>query len=286
MHSEATIPPTPSADAPATRLGGAAVRSFGHGQPLLLLHGGVGSWTHWRRNVGALAPHFRVHAADLPGFGDAPDVPRGTTPEGFLDIVTASFAALASREGPLRIAGFSFGAALGATLARRLGTGCAAFAAVGPGGFGEAPGRKLDLRPVPPSGDPAYRAAIRHNLSVSMIADPGAIDDATVDLHCANLTRARFDSRRISLRATLLDDVARIAAPVMAIWGGADRLAWPSVADRITALLRARPDARIETIPGAGHWTQYERPAPINALLIDFFGQPPASSTANRELPE
>src|SRR6059058_5768790 len=43
----------------------------GHGEPLVLLHGGTGSWLHWVRNVDALAHDFRVLAPDLPGSGES-----------------------------------------------------------------------------------------------------------------------------------------------------------------------------------------------------------------------
>ena len=49
----------------------------GAGTPMLLLHGGTGSHRHWVRITAALARHFRVHAPDLPGYGDSPDVPIG-----------------------------------------------------------------------------------------------------------------------------------------------------------------------------------------------------------------
>ena len=39
--------------------------------PLVLLHGGSGSWTHWLRNINALVDAGRwVLVPDLPGFGD------------------------------------------------------------------------------------------------------------------------------------------------------------------------------------------------------------------------
>ena len=39
--------------------------------PVLLLHGGSGSWTHWVKNIVPLLDAGRwVLAADLPGFGD------------------------------------------------------------------------------------------------------------------------------------------------------------------------------------------------------------------------
>ena len=43
----------------------------GNTTPLVLLHGGSGSWTHWVRNVQHLAQTRSVWALDLPGCGDS-----------------------------------------------------------------------------------------------------------------------------------------------------------------------------------------------------------------------
>ena len=52
--------------------------SWGEGQPLLLLHGGSGSWTHWVRNVVPLRDAgYRLLVPDLPGFGDSSLLPDG-----------------------------------------------------------------------------------------------------------------------------------------------------------------------------------------------------------------
>jgi 2-hydroxy-6-oxonona-2,4-dienedioate hydrolase len=50
--------------------------------PVVLFHGGSGSWTHWVRNIQPLVAAGRqVIAADLPGFGDSASPPsRGATP--------------------------------------------------------------------------------------------------------------------------------------------------------------------------------------------------------------
>ena len=47
------------------------------GRPLVLLHGGSGSWTHWLRNIQGLSKDRAVYALDLPGFGDS-DLPPET----------------------------------------------------------------------------------------------------------------------------------------------------------------------------------------------------------------
>ena len=47
-------------------------RVWGQGRPIVMLHGGSGSWNHWVRNIDALLASGRqVIAPDLPGFGDS-----------------------------------------------------------------------------------------------------------------------------------------------------------------------------------------------------------------------
>ena len=55
-------------------------RAWGDGAPLLLLHGGSGSWTHWIRTIPTLARTYQLWVPDLPGLGDSAMPPRPWTP--------------------------------------------------------------------------------------------------------------------------------------------------------------------------------------------------------------
>lgn len=84
-------------------------RCWGEGDPVVLLHGGSGSWTHWIRNIPMLLACGRqVWAPDLPGFGDSASPLGG----GDADAVVVPLA-IGLREvvgtGPHEIAAFSFG---------------------------------------------------------------------------------------------------------------------------------------------------------------------------------
>ena len=54
---------------------------WGKGKPLILLHGGTGSWMHWIRNIEALAGDAMVVIPDIPGSGDSsnPEPPISAT---------------------------------------------------------------------------------------------------------------------------------------------------------------------------------------------------------------
>ena len=91
-----------------------AWRVWGAGPPLVLFHGGYGSWTHWIRNVLPLARQFRVIAPDLPGLGESATPPEPWTAQGLaatiaegLDIVLAR--GRTARGVAPHLAGFSFG---------------------------------------------------------------------------------------------------------------------------------------------------------------------------------
>src|SRR3546814_20757568 len=94
-------------------------RLWGDGPPLVLLHGGHGSWTHWLRNIPVLAEHFTTIVPDLPGYGDS-DLPSLTNPveaEALAAIVAAGLDRVVPPPATYHLVGFS------SSEERRLGEG-------------------------------------------------------------------------------------------------------------------------------------------------------------------
>lgn len=248
-----------------------AAHVSGSGKNVLLIHGGRGSHTHWVKNIDALAKHYRVVAVDLPGFGDAPPVSRDIDPDEYLALVERGVRQLIGGR-PTAIVAFSFGGAVGADLGRRLGTLCSKLALLGPGGFGEAKGRVLDLKSPPEAldSDGRFRAVIRHNLLAMMLHKPDSVDDGTIDIQIRNIARGRFNSLKVSLRPTLLKDLGAISCPLMMVWGANDVVAYPSPQARAELCRAVRPNLELHLVPGAGHWVQYEAADTVNDLLLRF----------------
>src|SRR5690242_9882520 len=91
--------------------------AWGDGEPLVLLHGGSGSWTHWIRNVAPLAAAGRrVLVPDLPGFGDSARPPGNGDADGVVPVLAEGLPYLLGMQ-PVDIAGFSFGGLCGGLLA-------------------------------------------------------------------------------------------------------------------------------------------------------------------------
>jgi len=256
------------------RIAGLAVRTTGTGEPLVLLHGGMGSWNHWTRNIDALAGRFTLYLFDMPGYGDSPTVAKATPDDDYVGMVIAAVAEIA-REKPVKLGGFSFGATIAASVAAALETRVSALSLLGAGGFGRSP-IALDLRQFPPEkeGAGSLRNVLRHNLGVMMIADPANITEEAIDLHLANVRRTRFDGRHWSLSNMMPPTLQRIPCPVQMIWGEGDVLAYPDVRARADVARAARPDLRVDIIPCAGHWVQFEAPEPVNRAMLEFFEGP------------
>jgi 2-hydroxy-6-oxonona-2,4-dienedioate hydrolase len=216
---------------------------WGSGPPLVLLHGGYGSWSHFIRNVLPLSRSFRVIAPDLPGLGDE-----------------------------LRLAGFSFGGVIGGSVAALLGDRVRSFTVVGSNGLGVARS-PTPLRRVPPEADEAEEFAThRYNLNQLMIADPDKIDELALYLQKTNHARARMRSRRFSRSGALIEALPKIRARLDGIWGERDATAYPHLDERARILRGVQPAARFAVVPGAGHWVQYEAADRFNPLLAEFAG--------------
>ena len=243
-------------------------RCWGAGPPVVLLHGGYGAWTHWIRNIAALAAGHSVIAPDLPGLGDSAMPAEPYTAESLAAVLVDGLPAVVSDDARPALVGFSFGGILGGHVAARLGKRIRALVLVGAGGFGPPQPPMSDLRRAEPGMDAAALARLqRDNLGILMFADPAHVDDLAVRLQLAHTARARIRSRPIAWTDTLRRALPAVTARVDAVWGEHDVTAQPYLAERIGMLREAQPAARIEIVAGAGHWVQYEVAERFNALL-------------------
>jgi pimeloyl-ACP methyl ester carboxylesterase len=238
---------------------------WGEGRPLVLLHGGYGSWMHWIRNVEALARHYRLLVPDMPGFGESGDMQD--PPYGIADALGRGLRQLAPDQQIL-LAGFSFGSVVGGLIAQQALVAVDTIVIVGGAGL-DLPRKPLQMakwRGV--ADDTVRREAHRANLATLMIYDPGRIDDLAVYVHDRSTGAARVASRPISRMPLLREALAATNVGVGGIWGEHDATAEPYLDQRRELLQRLRPGSPFEVIEGAGHWVQYEAPDGFNGALL------------------
>jgi pimeloyl-ACP methyl ester carboxylesterase len=248
-----------------------AWREWGAGSPVVLLHGGYGSWAHWLRNIGTLAKCYRVIAPDLPGLGDSASPPHTENLDDVADIVGDGVLQVLESDERFHLAAFSFGAQLSGRIAARLGPRVRSLTLIGAGGLGLARGLRTNLRRVERGMTKQQIAAVqRENVGQLMLHDPKSIDDIAVWLQTRNVAAARFKSILFAPGDRLARALPLVTAPIAGIWGEFDITAAPYL-DQRRALLRAfQPEAPFHVVAGAGHWVQYEAAAEFNGILLQI----------------
>lgn len=244
-----------------------AWREAGDGPLVLFLHGLGATRTSWDAQLIALADDYRCVAWDLPGYGASPPLADLT-----LEAAADSAAALIGRLGGVaHVAGLSMGGMIALHLALRHPDCVRSLAiidsspAFGMDGTDPDAWRAARLAPldagaqVPDFAEPVLRG----------IMGPDASDEA-VAAAVASMLRVPLDGLRQTIAALPGHDVrarlGEITAPTLVVVGELDEETPPAYSEAIAAGI---PGARLAVIPGAGHYTSFEAPDALNALLRD-----------------
>ena len=238
------------------------------GAPLLLLHGGSGSWTHWLRNITALADAgHSVLVPDLPGFGDSAAPPDGHDADVLPGWLERGLQRLIGDQ-PVDLVGFSFGGLVAGLWAQARPARVARLVLVGSPGLSDALLPPLNLRrwDALPAG-PARTAVHRHNLLQLMLAHDDTATPLAVALHAANVERDRLRRRRLMLTAALVPVLPALVCPVHGIWGAQDVL-YRHRLPLIGQVLSTAPGFQsMDLLPQAGHWVAFEAAGAFDAAL-------------------
>jgi pimeloyl-ACP methyl ester carboxylesterase len=200
-----------------------------------------------------LAPHFRVHAPDLPGFGhsDHPPAP--------LDVPGLAAALVEWVE------------AIGLTAPALVGNSMGCQIVV------EALRRRPELFPRAvlqgPTFDRRGRNAISQTarlLRTGLRERPGLNLVLLRDYLDCGLGKVRRTARA-ALAHPLEDGLAEITVPVLVVRGGADAVVPQRWAEEVADAL---PDGRLAVLPRRGHALNYSAPGRLAAAVLPFLGGP------------
>lgn len=267
-----------------------AYMAAGDGFPVLLLHGWPQTSHAWRKIIPLLAPHFRVYAPDLRGFGGS------TKPEVGYDkkTVATDLAELMDALGHRRfaVAGHDMGGQVAYPLAAICHDRVAAMAFIESGlpGFGQE--RAMD---VANGGSWHFGFNMAGDISEALVRDREAlfigymmrrdrigfmgvdrITEADIEVYAAAMRQPGAARAMFSYYRTLFIDAVdnlefgrrKLAMPVLAVSadhgyaGGAER-AMRQVAEHVE-------EARIAD---CGHYVPEEQPGALARLLGDFFAR-------------
>lgn len=249
---------------------------WGEGEPLVLLHGSFGSWTHWIRNIETLASRYRVIAGDIPGMGDSDQPALPFTIDSLAAEVSAGLDILLPKPARFHFAGFSFGGIVGGHVCVLQKDRVQTYTALGSNALGLPMGDRNHLAKASSRMTEAELMEVhRKNLGFMMIADPANIDELALYIQNTNTRRGRLRSGDIPRGDSLARRLPELPCPIQGIWGERDQTTGSHGAARRDLFRRIQPDCRFHFVPGAGHWVQYEAPEETERHLLDFLAAHP-----------
>ena len=237
--------------------------------PVVLFHGGSGSWTHWLGNIAALVQSGReVFVPDLPGFGDSAAPSVGTDADALPEPIEQGLAILLGHRA-CDLVGFSFGGMVAGLIAAQFPARANRLILVGAPGLGITPETAVRLRAWRHLADPVQREAVhRGNLAALMVYRPQHITELALRLHVANVLRDRMKGRSLSRTDLLARSLTSVVCRVDAIYGSEDALFRGRMALLEPALRLAKNFRSLRLIEAAGHWVQFEQAEAFDKALL------------------
>lgn len=257
---------------------------FGHGKPLLLIHGIGGSWRSWSPVRQGLAKQREVVAIDLPGSGKTAPLKGETTIATLADAVTDFLDS--NKLSGIDAVGSSMGARLVLELVRR-GNVLGSVVSLDPGGFWEGIQTHLFYGSI----------AVSIRL-IRLLKSLGLLDALTKNRISRTLLFAQFSAHPWRLYPKVAFDelnsyaaspafdellynlafgeqqqgcpAGSIEAPLVIGWGRQDRVCFPGQADKALKLF---PDARLHWFNNCGHFPQWDQPQQTIDLILRVTGK-------------
>src|SRR6266545_2145187 len=217
-------------------------RCWGEGLPLVLLHGGTGSWMHWIRNIEALSRDMMVIVPDLPGSGESSSPQPPFSAESIAAMLLQGLNQIIGAQMHFSIAGFSMGGLIAGYLTQQGGSRVDTLVLVGSTGMG---GTRAQMEPLK-----SWRRL--------------PTDEEKRAIHGVNL------GKHVSHTGTLANCLPGFAGRLAGIWGEHDPTAAPYLAERRERLQAFKPSAPFDIVPDAGHWVQYEAYETVNQRMREL----------------
>ncbi|MFJ3215482.1 alpha/beta fold hydrolase [Kitasatospora sp. NPDC086801] len=253
-----------------------SVRESGTGTPLVLLHAFPLNAAMWSAQLDALpgltGDEARVLAPDQRGFG-------GTelgADEPSLDLVADDLALLLDAAGIGRavVGGLSMGGYVALAFARRHPDRLAGLLLANTRATADTDAVRANRERI--AAAVTARDSVRLLLDEQVAAGQLGPDSRHLVERVQSLVAAASPAavawahRAMAARPDALDVLAGLRVPTAVVAGAQDALVAPEEAE---LMLRARPDAELTVIPGAGHLSALEAPEAFNTAVRDLLAR-------------
>lgn len=246
--------------------------AYGRGQPVILLHGWLGSWGYWLKTMEALKNDYRCYALDFWGFGESGKHRSSYQIEDFVNLVDQFMDRLGIESAP--IVGHSMGGTVAISLALSKPSRVQRVIVVGSPIVGDSLNILLRLSGKPWIASLVWRMPVVLEFGIRFFS-PYVVKDWSqwYKMITRDISQATLDSFFTSIRSLHKTDLRSflpiIAKPVMGIYGVGDNVVDPGQADLIT---RCVPISRVKMMKGSKHFPMLDEPQAFNNNLAEFLG--------------
>lgn len=239
----------------------------GDGDPIVLLHG-MSSLTPASRFPALLAAQGAVIAPSCPGFGTSP---RPKDFDTIYDLVHLQRAVLDRVPGErITLVGLSFGGWLAAEVAAQGHPRLTGLVLVDPVGIKISDRQTADIFDIFNRSPSEVRRAEWHDPD-RFAPDFDAMEDEEIVRHARDRDAlCLYAWHPYMYNPQLPRWLGRIAVPTLVAWGESDGIVSPDYGRAFAGLI---PGARFETIAGAGHHPDIERPDELAVSIARFLSQ-------------
>ncbi len=244
--------------------------AYGRGQPVILLHGWLGSWGYWLKTMESLKNQYRCYALDFWGFGDSGKRRSSYQVSDFVGLVDQFMDRLGIESAP--VVGHSMGGTVAMCLALTKPRRVQRVIAVGSPVEGDSLNIFLRLAGKPWIARIVWHLPTALRLGIKAFS-PYVVKDwpqwyEMVTRDISRTTLEAFFSSINSLHQTDLSaQLPGMTTPVMGIYGMGDNVVKPNQANLIS---RNAPLSRVKMMSKSGHFPMLDEPMDFNESLAEF----------------
>jgi pimeloyl-ACP methyl ester carboxylesterase len=244
--------------------------AYGRGQPVILLHGWLGSWGYWLTTMEALKKEYRCYALDFWGFGESGKRRNSYGIKDFVDLVDQFMERLGIEAAP--VVGHSMGGTVAVSLALSRPNRVQRAIVVGSPIVGSSLNIFLRLAGRPWIASIVWQmpTALRYGIK---LFSPFVVKDwpSWYKMITRDLSRTTLEAFFLSIsslhKTDLRPQLPGMTTPVMGIYGVGDNVVQPSQAKIIADTV---PASRIKMMAGSRHFPMLDEPGAFNENLTEF----------------
>lgn len=228
--------------------------AVGRGEPLIFIHGWLGSWRYWWSSMQALSVHYRTFAFDLWGFGDSSKAEDNYSFTDYVEMVDQFMDRLGISR-PVTLVGHALGAAVALRFATQHPQDVKRLAAVA----------------LPIAGDYIHARLADDDSSAfisRVLGKNNTHPEIETELRKTD-TQAMNQAARELLEQDFTVDLDNVPCPVLLVFGEQDPVIQQPVGEHDRYREPGEKRAYV-TLESCNHFPMLEEAAKFNRLLLDF----------------